>query len=252
MSTLKEKALQIQAEKNEKIIPENFSEELSIFGVSGNVRNFCEESIELNNISMDDYGSSVNIIGGIENIGSKGLIDGMTSFWANLNCFRLADTIGLTADKIKKNETILGITGTYDGGSSAKDSSLIPVSLVAPELLVINSWDSEIYNGLYWDCGTNYEDEIIVMDKDNKAIRKNIPLYIFLDTFEGGGEYSPGQFNISYRFYNSEVVQNQLIEYFGTTLELNKIYTGTLRACSPYSNSCVQQEISIKFVQAEE
>ena len=37
MSTLKQKAEAILQEKTEKIIPENFSNELEIFGVVGNI-----------------------------------------------------------------------------------------------------------------------------------------------------------------------------------------------------------------------
>ena len=38
-----------------------------------------------------------------------------TTFVAGTSFANLANTIGLTADKIKKGETILGITGTYEG-----------------------------------------------------------------------------------------------------------------------------------------
>lgn len=37
--------------------------------------------------------------------------------WLNLTKTQVADAIGLTADKIKAGETILGITGTYTGTS---------------------------------------------------------------------------------------------------------------------------------------
>lgn len=44
-----------------------------------------------------------------------------TTFVAGTSFENLANTIGLTADKIKKGETILGITGTYEGTTTTEE-----------------------------------------------------------------------------------------------------------------------------------
>ena len=41
------------------------------------------------------------------------------------NYSSVASAIGLTAEKIKKDETILGVTGTYEGSGGGSDSSLV-------------------------------------------------------------------------------------------------------------------------------
>lgn len=257
MSTLKEKAEQILQEKQEKIIPENFSSNLEIFDVQGNIytaggMSYYYDSFEHNEYIKDYTFYSPDMRNSYPNgIYIKPQENYDCKLGVNISESTLANIIDLTADKIKKDEVILGITGTYEGSGSKQDTSLIPVSFVVPDLLVISSWDSSIYNGMYYDCSIDYEDEIVVLDKDNKAIRKNISMYIFLDPDEGG-EYYQGQFNISYRFSNSGIVQNQLIEYFGITLEVDKVYSCTLRAQNPYNGSCIQQAITLKFIQREE
>lgn len=56
---------------------------------------------------------------------------------------RIADTIGLTADKIKKDETIAGVTGTYEGSgenpldyfTSLRNGTTSTSNLAAPKLI---------------------------------------------------------------------------------------------------------------------
>lgn len=115
MSTLKEKAEAILQEKEEKIIPENFSENLEVLGVQGELPEgdyyggAFASSIEVRNGMVTFYGGTgEKQIVGAENIAVVG--------FSNDN---VAEAINLTADKIKKDEVILGITGTYEGSGSS-------------------------------------------------------------------------------------------------------------------------------------
>lgn len=111
MSTLKDKAEAILQEKEAKIIPENFSENLEVLGVQGELPEgdyyggAFASSIEVRNGMVTFYGGTgEKQIVGAENIAVIG--------FSNDN---VAEAINLTADKIKKDEVILGITGTYEG-----------------------------------------------------------------------------------------------------------------------------------------
>lgn len=127
MSTLKEKAEQILQEKNEKILPENFSENLTIYGVNGNIEDYRgydeEHKLEIINntevIISEDWGGIFIIKGNINDWYNKGgLIDRETICEAHTSYSTVANAIGLTAEKIKKDEVILGVTGTYEGSGS--------------------------------------------------------------------------------------------------------------------------------------
>lgn len=114
--TLLDKVKQIQQEKNEKIIPENFSENLEIFGVHGNISETDGYSQNNSEIFTDDnneqFSLKINIIG-------KTILDDGADMQLDTQYSDVAEAIGLTPEKIKKDETILGITGTYEGSSTS-------------------------------------------------------------------------------------------------------------------------------------
>lgn len=106
--TLKEKAQQILDEKTAKIIPGNFSEDLQIFDVVG---------------SMDDIenGSSIEGTPTYDSVNGKVVLtnnntDTILRSGAAIkaNQAQVASTINLTANKIKKDVTILGVTGNVE------------------------------------------------------------------------------------------------------------------------------------------
>ena len=115
MSTLKEKAEAILQEKNTKIIPENFSENLEILGIQGDISTYESGSGNLQfTENVVDLPDNNQFIMEIENGSNVLYKEGSNMGLAALKSV-VAQTIGLTANKIKKNETILGITGTYEG-----------------------------------------------------------------------------------------------------------------------------------------
>jgi hypothetical protein len=63
----------------------------------------------------------------------------------------VANAIGLTADKLKKDEVVLGITGTYEGegGTTVPDWSEIGYSSVPSSLLDMFAYSKNIYDN--WD-----------------------------------------------------------------------------------------------------
>lgn len=151
MSELKTNLEQILQEKTEKIIPENIKKDISIFDVTGTLETGIDTSDA--DATADDilsektaYVNGEKIIGTIpisednstynlEDIEDISGIDTSyysviqflttekyrlyvkpdTKFYINVDKSILAQAIGLTADKIKAGETILGITGTYTG-----------------------------------------------------------------------------------------------------------------------------------------
>ena len=130
--TLLDKVKQVQQEKNEKIIPENFSMNLNIFGVQGNILQstggdeIYEEPTETQTYIAtyhtleEDEEEGINYkLGHIEHSEYKSLILPNEMHTTYITAETLAQDIGLTANKIKKDETILGITGTYEGSSTS-------------------------------------------------------------------------------------------------------------------------------------
>ena len=128
--TLLDKVRQIQQEKNEKIIPENLPNNVTVYGVSGGV-------VDVRNSSLDISQEGAQLVKHIESStgeewyatevtglsaydGGDGVIVGANNLiQLPLDAPDIANVIGLTAGKIKKDEVILGITGTYEGSSTS-------------------------------------------------------------------------------------------------------------------------------------
>lgn len=124
MSTLKEKAEQILQEKEEKIIPENFGENLEIFDVTGGIKDlsdarevFTKITLGAENLDMTSQSGNM-LIKNIEldyNINDKVILSKSSPIAHIVTKEAIAEAIDLTADKLKKGETILGVEGTAEG-----------------------------------------------------------------------------------------------------------------------------------------
>lgn len=128
--TLLDKVRQIQQEKNEKIIPENLPNNVTVYGVSGGVVDVRNSSLDISqegaqlvkhiesSTGEDWYAAEVTGLSAYD--GGNGVIVGANNLiQLPLDAPDIANVIGLTANKIKKDETILGITGTYEGSSTS-------------------------------------------------------------------------------------------------------------------------------------
>lgn len=162
MATLLEKANQILAQKEANLLPENLKSGVTCMGVEGTLQEGIDTSdatATANDIvsGKTAYVNGEKIEGAISvpesdvlydtdtriAVGPVGTADNMTSvvdlyytlkegesvyipelFEIRLRVLEsvVADAIGLTADKIKSGETILGITGTYTGYNTGEDN----------------------------------------------------------------------------------------------------------------------------------
>lgn len=149
MTELEQKLRDIADEKDSKILPENIKKDVQIFDVVGTLESGTDTSdanASASDIAQDKtaYVNGEKITGILEdkrNAGTVGInivsqiqvnvagtimiiqtkqfasiiADDTTKFNVNMEMSEMAEAIGLTADKIKAGETILGITGTYTG-----------------------------------------------------------------------------------------------------------------------------------------
>lgn len=154
MSKLKTNLDEILQEKQNKIIPENIKKDIQIFDVTGTLETGIDTSsdnpITANDVVQGKEGFvngekitgtlidrrnsevvgintvsniKVDVAGTIMIISTKQfaniVADSSTKFNVSIEMSQMAEAIGLTADKIKSGETILGITGTYTGDEEA-------------------------------------------------------------------------------------------------------------------------------------
>lgn len=161
MSTLKQKAQDILDEKEEKIIPENIKKDIQIFDVTGTLEEGIDTSdatategdlventsayvngvkIEGTLIDAREQSSILDIDGEISYFSGDDnttilcyetsddtpdiVIGNSNQIYGNLDNAEFTEHIGLTADKIKKDETILGVVGTLDAsGTDTSDAT---------------------------------------------------------------------------------------------------------------------------------
>lgn len=149
MSDLQTNLEQILNEKQTKIIPENIKKDVKIFDVIGTLENntsdadATENNIEANKTAYVNgekltgtiiVSNTLNIENSVPSkndetneiiITSANLSKRILPAGAILNAKTtysgLANAIGLTADKIKSGEMILGITGTYAGETTVEN-----------------------------------------------------------------------------------------------------------------------------------
>lgn len=149
MSELKTNLQEILQEKQEKIIPENIKKDVTIFDITGTyegsgvdtsdatatvndiaqdktayvngekitgtLKKLFELSYIVNNVIWTDETDLEQLRLDIPLLGDGIVTSNQTKTVVILHYDKLAEEIGLTADKIKAGETILGITGTYAG-----------------------------------------------------------------------------------------------------------------------------------------
>ena len=150
MSDLKTNLEQILQEKQNKIIPENIKKDIQIFDVTGTYEGL--DTSDANAIADDIIAGKTAYVNGEKITGSLTLFPNSRTFtvdnagvindtennqltFSTINALKqaldsnlnmnfsanysdVAQVIGLTADKIKAGETILGVTGTYIGEAS--------------------------------------------------------------------------------------------------------------------------------------
>lgn len=147
-SSLEDKLNLILEEKTTKIIPENIKKDVQIFDVvgtydmgtdtsdadatendiaqdktayvngekiTGTLKKLFELSYIVNDVIWTDETDLEQLRLDIPLLGDGIVTSNQTKTVVILHYDKLAEEIGLTADKIKAGETILGITGTYTG-----------------------------------------------------------------------------------------------------------------------------------------
>ena len=152
MSQLKNDLQKIYAEKQAKIIPENIKSGVQIFDVVGTYEGSGIDTSDADAMASDITINKTAYVNGEKITGTLPLFPNSRTFTvdggvtndtenskltistintlkqtldSNLNMefstsySNVAQAIGLTADKIKSGETILGITGTYTGEPEA-------------------------------------------------------------------------------------------------------------------------------------
>jgi len=157
MSTIKQLANSILSEKNSKIISENIKKNVEIFDITGSYEGIDTSDADAtsSNIEYDKtayvngqkvtgtlpknssflvngYAESIGTLTEVENSGSKSLrfdrtvampaaIFGNGTITGFISYSDLATFGSITAGRIKKDETIFGVTGTYEAGGSTPD-----------------------------------------------------------------------------------------------------------------------------------
>lgn len=148
MTSLESNLRSILSEKESKIIPENIKKDVQIFDVVGTLEEggidtsdatATAEDITVNktayvngqkvtgNLPLFPNSRTFTVDGGVTNDvennriqistinSTKQILDTNLNMEFNSSYSDIAEAIGLTADKIKSGETILGVTGTYTG-----------------------------------------------------------------------------------------------------------------------------------------
>lgn len=192
MSTLKEKAEQILQEKEEKIIAENIKKDIQIFDVTGTLEKGIDTSdatalendivegktaytadglvegtirdfrtgmenagADINNVSEDGTGKL--IMQGAMNFEDIVTTDG-TPIDIEVQESMIASAIGLTTNKIKKDENVLGVIGTLETtGTDTSDANATAEDLIMEKTAYVNG---EKIEGLIEDR----RNEVIISD----------------------------------------------------------------------------------------
>lgn len=148
MTSLESNLRSILSEKESKIIPENIKKDVQIFDVVGTLEEggidtsdatATAEDITINktayingqkvtgNLPLFPNSRTFTVDGGITNDTEnskltistintlKQILDSNLNMEFSTSYSNVAEAIGLTPDKIKSGETILGVTGTYTG-----------------------------------------------------------------------------------------------------------------------------------------
>lgn len=109
------KTAYVNGEKIEGNIPEYSSIDTSISAIIG------ANPVTINQFVQTYNGVSYNLISFNDIMNDRGLLNVGSNISLCVLPSELANAIGLTADKIKKGETILGITGTFEATAEVQE-----------------------------------------------------------------------------------------------------------------------------------
>ena len=113
--TILEKLQGMKTDKDANLLPANIRAGITIFGVTGGLTTVSTVAGKnTTSTQLDDNNSTVVFSNASDNLTDKILLPS-TVVNLEISYANLAQAIGLSADKIKQGETILGVTGTYDG-----------------------------------------------------------------------------------------------------------------------------------------
>lgn len=125
MSTLKQKAEQILQEKEEKISMGEFPNTQTIFDVTGTFEDLrnggTPETVENPRITDMPADAYLEVVSNLNT--NDVVVNSKTDIYTKVDYEPLAREIGLTADKVKQGETILGIDGTVTPGIDTSDAT---------------------------------------------------------------------------------------------------------------------------------
>lgn len=185
MSTLKEKAEEILQEKKTKILPENLPDSIDVFGVTGEVHEvlsgYAESNIDMNATTYFDWGNGYRTL---ECRFYKDTLHRENSTISipitNPNMqIDLATSMGITPEKIKKDETVLGVTGTYEG-TSVPENQIVDIDSLSAIFVTTRKDILRTRNlGSVDGFGTIYSNTspYIYYDKSNKIWELSIDIY---------------------------------------------------------------------------
>lgn len=207
MSTLKEKAEQILQEKEEKIIAENIKKDIQIFDITGNLEEgidtsdatalendivegktaytangFVEGTIRDFRTGMENAGADINnvsedgtgklIMQGAMNFEDIVTTDG-TPIDIEVQESMIASAIGLIANKIKKNENVLGVIGTLETtGIDTSDATATENDLVEGTSAYVNGVkiDGTLYDERYESGYYSFDNIGVVNNPETKNL----------------------------------------------------------------------------------
>lgn len=178
MSTLKEKAESILVEKNEKIIPENLPNDVTAFGVQGSIQRPADGYGVEGNLRQFWYNPNANHIETQLSVAGvySAIINNNNYVGVNIPGSSVAQEIGLTPEKIKKDETILGVTGTYEG-TSVPENQIVDIDSLSAIFVTTRKDILSTRNlGSVDGFGTIYSNTspYIYYDKSNKIWKLSI------------------------------------------------------------------------------
>ena len=179
MSTLKEKAEQILNEKETKIIPENLPNSVTAFGVTGNISEFTSGQGTAYSSTYRHGSSGDDTVYLDINFDTDNLFRNNSSIAAYITDSNLAQEIGLTPEKIKKDETVLGVTGTYEG-TSVPENQIVDIDSLSAIFVTTRKDILRTRNlGSVDGFGTIYSNTspYIYYDKSNKIWKLSIDIY---------------------------------------------------------------------------
>ena len=191
------------------IVPENIRDGVSILGVVGNVQEGIDTSdatatetdilfgktayidgqkvtgeiptydysvdtsaVQIDHITDDKVNDRLNMVVNIDSCSySDGVfIEPETDMPTAITYAQLVPQIGLTADKIKKDETILGVTGTLDEGIDTSDATATSSDIVEFKTAYVNGQKIDGSIIVPSSSGYDYADNVVTTLEGNNTV----------------------------------------------------------------------------------